>query len=338
MVLLFFLFFFFIGGRPVTLGTDTNTYHEIYNTWSFGFFDSDLEFLFSILTTSLKFIDVSATFWIAFLSFIYLLLIFMAIYRVYDECAVVLLLVTSSLYFWLYGINIIRYGIAFSILLFSSAVYSSSNKKSHAFYIAIFSAIGFHVSILVQAACLIVFNRRISNFLFKFYWIFFIISFLFVIFNIDFLSGVEFILLKIEYYLPSRLLSRFIFYMDVYESNALNIGFSYLLSLSAVVLGAIYRNRIVKNIDQTRISFFELSFFFSVLNIIFLPLFYKYDTFARVLTGFDFFSVFLIYELFSFFFKRKLDRVIVISLFSLFIFYKVIYTGFINGFLNYRFY
>ncbi|WP_221886378.1 hypothetical protein, partial [Vibrio cholerae] len=152
------------------------------------------------------------------------------------------------------------------------------------------------------------------------------------------LSGVEFILLKIDYYLPSRLLSRFIFYMDVYESNALNIGFSYLLSLSAVVLGAIYRNRIVKNIDQTRISFFELSFFFSVLNIIFLPLFYKYDTFARVLTGFDFFSVFLIYELFSFFFKRKLDRVIVISLFSLFIFYKVIYTGFINGFLNYRFY
>ncbi|MFM5716217.1 EpsG family protein [Aeromonas allosaccharophila] len=336
-IFIFIFVLYFIGARPVTLGTDTKSYYDIYNSWAFGVWDSDLEFLFSIVTSLFNYFNIDSYYWIVTLSFVYLLFIFLSIHKIYKNDSIVLMLIFSNLYFWLYGINIIRYGLAFSIILFSSTIYACRMKKTKGFYLFTLSSIGFHISIICQALFLFFYNRFIVNFLFRFYLVIIIASITFYAINIDLLEILIYFFHFFKDYFPERLVSRFFFYMYTYDAKEINLGFSYLMTTLAVFFSAVFRYRIMSNVDRSRYVFFELSFYFSMLNIMFMPFFYKYDTFSRVFTGFEFFSLFLIYELICCFFKIKLERFIILILFSLIMFSKVVYTGFLHGFLSDRF-
>lgn len=336
-IFIFIFVLYFIGARPITLGTDTKAYYDIYDSWTFGFLESDLEFLFSIITSFFKILNIDGFYWIAILSFIYLSFVFLSVHKVYKNGSIVLMLVFSNLYFWLYGINIIRYGLAFSLILFSAATYACEMKKTKTFYLFTLSSIGFHVSIIFQALFLVFYNRRVVNFLFRYYWVVIISSIAFYVIDVDLFGILIYLFQSFQSYFPERLVSRFFFYMYAYDSKEINLGFSYVISILAVFFSAVFRYRIMLNIERARYTFFELSFYFSLLNIIFIPFFYKYDTFSRVFTGFEFFSLFLIYELICYFFKLKFDRFIILVLFSSTMFSKVVYTGFFHGFLSDRF-
>ncbi len=339
-VLFFFvILLFFIGLRPIALGTDTSAYYDIYLTWHPSFLESGLELGFTWITSISKLIDLDAEIWLLLLTFIYLSLIFIAIYKIYENDVVIFLLIFSNLFFWLFAINIIRYGLAFSIFIFAISVYSVNKKRrSISLFFYLVSSIGFHVSILIQILFFLLYSRRVVDFLFKYYLVFIFSSLYLLSISFDLISVLEFLVKTFQNYLPERFSSRFFFYLNDFSGGKeINLGFSFVISLSLVILSASFREFIYLNVTERRRIIFELSFYFSFLNITFLPLLYKYDTFSRILSGFDFFSIFLMYELLSVLLRGHIQKVFSVFILSSLFFYKVVHVGFVNGYLSDRF-
>ncbi|MFM4812484.1 EpsG family protein [Aeromonas dhakensis] len=336
IVCLFILMLFYIGLRPTSLGTDTKSYYELYDFWSASFFDSDLEWLFSCLTSLYRILLLDVKFWIFSLSFIYLFFMFVAINGVFRNDVIVFLLLISSLYFWIYGVNIIRFGISFSIFLYATYIYVANGRVNFPCIILLFAAIGFHNTIIFQALFLFFYKESVADRLLKYYLAPVFLSLLAMTFNVDIMGVVGLIVNIFQGVLPERLVSRFYFYLQTYEYKSLSFGFSYLLSLSIIICSAYLKEYIYKGVDVVRFKFFRLSFYFSLINVCFLPLLYKYDTFSRILSGFDFFTIFLLFELLCLI-PCKVKRLFIVLLGATMLYYKVVYTGFVNGFLNLRF-
>lgn len=333
----FILLLLFIGLRPITLGTDTKQYSDIYQYWKPSLLDSDLEVLFSWYTSFSKMMRIDTEMWFLSLTFVYLLFLFFSIRRIYKENLVVFLLVMSNLFFWLFSINILRYGLAFSFFVYSASIFAKKRKRTPSMLFYLIVAAGFHTTIIIQGLALLLFSRRLVDFLFKYYFFFLIISALLFILNFDLISFFVFFINNLSGYLPERFVSRFYFYFDGYAANEVNIGFSYFVSFFVTVLSGFLRKFICAGIDGGRYFFFEMSFYFSLFNLMILPLVYKFDTFSRVLSGFDFFSVFLMCELIFLLFKGKGERVFFVIFISSLFFCKLVYSGFANGFLSDRF-
>lgn len=336
IISLFILMLFYLGLRPTSLGTDTKNYYELYNSWSVSFFDSDLEWLFSCLTSLYKILLIDVKLWIFSLSFLYLFFMFFAINGVFRNDVIVFLLLISNLYFWIYGVNIIRFGISFSIFLYATYIYVSNGRMNFSCIILLFAAMGFHNTIIFQALFLLFYKESVVERLFKYYLVPVLLSLLAMTFNVDIIGIVGFLINLFQGVLPERLVSRFYFYLQTYEYKSLSFGFSYLMSLSIMIFSAYSKEFIYNRVDAVRFKFFRLSFYFSLINVCFLPLLYKYDTFSRILSGFDFFTIFLLFELLCLI-PCKVKRLFIVLLGATMLYYKVVYTGFVNGFLNLRF-
>lgn len=333
----FILLLFFIGLRPITLGTDTKQYTDIYQFWKPSLLDSDLEVLFSWYTSFFKMMKVDTEIWFLSLTFVYLFFLFFSIRRIYKENLAVFLLIISNLFFWLFSINILRYGLAFSFVVYSASIFAKKRRKTPSVLFYLIAAAGFHTTIIIQGLALLLFNRRLVDFLFKYYFFLLITSALLFVLNFDLISLFGFFIKNLNGYLPERFVSRFYFYVDGYAANEINIGFSYLVSFFVTVCSGRLRKAICAKVNETRCFFFEVSFYFSLFNLMVLPLVYKFDTFSRVLSGFDFFSVFLMYELICFLLKEKNKRVLFVVFISSLFFFKLVYSGFANNFLSDRF-
>lgn len=331
---------FYVGFRPLSLGSDTESYSEIYNEWDLGIFDSGFEYSFSFLFYLFSLIGVDYSIVQFFLSFIFFLLVFVGIYRVYGRDAwISFVFIFSFTEVWAYSINILRYGLAFSVFLFFLAFSFASDKLRPRYLIsAAVVSIGFHYSVVVLWFLYLLFSNRLFLIFRSYYFVLVIFSFCLFLLGFDFISFFYNMFFPFFDYLPVRISSRVYEYFDNYDFSALNLGFSYILVLLSVFLSSFYYERFAGYIssESMRLIFFKFSFVSSVVFLVFYPLFFTYDVFARVLSGFGFFSIFLLFEIIMMVFTRS-SAIIVIFLTSFLLFSKLVFLGFSSGFLSPRF-
>lgn len=343
------LVMFFVGVRPVTLGTDTAEYYQIFYEYDSIF--GGLEYLVSLLILSLNYFNFGAGLFIFFVSCLFIGPISYVLIKQY-KYSFFLLLIFSSLVFWLFAINVIRQGVALSFVVLAMYYISiNDGNRNYKFYLASLFSIGFHVSAIFPIFMLfIASNRKIREILIGAFPILFVLTIGIVFFGFDVLAVMHSIITFSSPYLPERLVVKFYQYYSDINSEELKLGFSYLISFLVVAL-SFYRlrtdrykkyNRVSKSqicaLDKLDINkiFFELSLFMSMIFVLLFPVFYKFAVFSRVLSYFDFFSIFLVCHLICFNFSRKVSWLIVVVLSSVF-FTKLVLTGYQYGFLTDRF-
>lgn len=332
----FLLLFLFIGLRPVTLGTDTISYFNIYETFNFGVFDSGLEYIFSFFVIIFKSFNLNFSYFLAFLSLLFLSGIAFFSRSFYRNDISFLLLVVSSLGFWLYSVNILRGGIAFSFFLIGLVFYMDYGRRSLGFLISFCVAIGFHISILVPFLILYFLPRVFLNKNINKIPLVIITSLILYFTGFDIVSILYDLVFSLQGYLPDRLVSKFFIYYYSTDFQPSKIGFSYFLSLFMVML-SIYYIKKHKKIAMNRVhNLFVLSIFFVSIFLIFYPLFINFSVFSRVLSSFEFFYIILIYELIKLNIRPK-HVMFLTLLFSSLLFVKVVITGFSYNFLMDRF-
>ena len=333
---IFLLVFLFVGLRPVSLGTDTLSYFEIYESWNYGVFDSGLEYIFSFLVTSFKYFNLDFSYFLAFLTSIFLAGIFVFWKGFFKGDAVFLLLVFSTLNFWLFSLNIIRNGIAFSFLLIGIYFFIKKGRGSLGLYLSLLLAIGFHISIIFAIVALMLFSKRvISNNINKIP-ILLAFSQLLVFLGIDLLQIFHTLIVMFQGYLPDRLVSRFFLYLSLDGSNPLRIGYTYYLNLVVLLFSLFFEKKYRNRSSAEDHYLYLLSIFFVAIFVLLYPMIYKYSAFSRVLSNFEFFHIILLFKMIKLNIKSRHAFILLLMISSLF-FLKVVISGFSYNFLMDRF-
>lgn len=333
---IFLLLFLFIGLRPITLGTDTVNYFDIYQTFNFGVFDSGLEYAFSFFVILFKSFNLDFSYFLAFLCLLFLSGIAFFSRSFYRNDISFLLLVVSSLGFWLFSVNIVRGGIAFSFFLIGLVFYMDYGRRSLGFLISFCVAIGFHISIAVAFLILYFLPRGALNKNINKIPLVVITSLILYFTGFDIVSILYDLVFSLQSYLPDRLVSKFFIYYYSTDFQPSKIGFSYFLSLFMVMLSIFYIKKHKKIAVDRAHDLFVLSIFFVSIFLVFYPLFINFSVFSRVLSSFEFFYIILVYELIKLNIRPK-HVMFIILLFSSLLFVKVVITGFSYNFLMDRF-
>lgn len=339
-VILLFWFSVFFGLRPMTLGTDTSTYREIYDMWSFHVFDSGLEYFFSTIFYSFNYLGFDYLYVQFFLSFIFFLFVLIFIYSVYGRDAwLVCMLLIGVFELWSYTINTLRYGLAFSFFLSALPFILLSSRLKY-FYILFFGflSFGMHYSVAVLWFFLLSYSDSVFSFLRRYFLFFIVPSLLAALSSFDVVDFLFNNLTWLFEYLPGRIPDKLYQYYNDHEMLSLKIGFSYFFIFFVVVCVWLFMGRIVSLIcnDYLRYSIFKIAFLFSNAFLITYPFFSDYDVFARALSGLGFFYIFLLIELILSLFDRR-SSVFIVLFISFLLFLKIVIVGFSNGFLSPRF-
>ncbi len=166
------------------MGTDTLEYKYIYDNWIFGFFDSDIDALFSFVTTMLKNLSASFDLWLCVLFFIFISPLLYVLHKVYST-QLIFLLIASSTNFWLYSINIIRQGMAVSIYMLAVYFYLQYGRRDWRWMFCAICAIGMHLSIIVPVIFLLCYGNGMRRLILKNLFFIFILFFVLTLVGFD---------------------------------------------------------------------------------------------------------------------------------------------------------
>lgn len=333
---LFSLLVLFIGLRPITLGTDTVNYLEIYEGWDFGVLGSGLEYFFSFLVSALKYFNAPFSSLLVLIFLFFLLGIFVFWRSFFKGEYAFLLLVVSTTSFWLYSLNIMRNGVAFSFFLIGVCYYFKEGKNSIGFYVSFMAALGFHISILFPFLVLYFYPRNCISSNINKILIFVIFSFLLFLVGFNFIEFISSIVTFFQGVLPERLVSRFFLYFSMDQDHSLKIGYSYFLNLAVLLAGIFYEKKHKVKAGFESHELYKMSLFFVSIFVVLYPLIYSYSVFTRMVSTFEFFHIVLIFKLIHLNFKKNHATTLIVLMSSLF-FIKVIVTGFLYNFLMHRF-
>lgn len=175
---------FLVGLREYNVGTDTGNY---YNKLWLGNSEINFssEFMFDLLAIILRNFDLSYTFFLFLVSFLFYVFLYGALKKYTKQFKSNLFFAffaCLSLFFFLsMSINIIRQGISLSLLLFSYTLWVERKSKLFIF-IFIFLALAFHLTSVVPILIFIIsifFSKyKFLNFLVFIYFLMILISYL----------------------------------------------------------------------------------------------------------------------------------------------------------------
>ena len=155
---------FFIGLRPISkLFTDTPAYVEEYRT---GLMEmKTYEYMWNFFFYLFRSLDISVHFWFTFIAYIYIGCIWITCKNLYkSEMWYSFLLFISTFFFFGYGVNVLRAGVASSVLLCGISYllrYKGCKKAWGMYFLTSLMAFGIHNASIISALCIF------GGFLFK---------------------------------------------------------------------------------------------------------------------------------------------------------------------------
>lgn len=176
---------FYIGGRENTIGVDTYNYNFIFDVYKDSdSFVSRKDFFFDFFTYSIS-KSVDFYFFLIICAFIYIFGAFVGLKRIFQkDFYLPFLLFLISPYFFQFGINVMRNGIAASLLLITISCYHNGDKKWKVVIYTIL-ALGFHISMIIPIIMFVI-SKYIKKIEFVFF--FWLVSILFGLLNINLIA------------------------------------------------------------------------------------------------------------------------------------------------------
>jgi len=323
----------FFGLRPISLGSDTQAYQDIYDGWNQGILQTGLEPVFSAIIVILKSFNLSARSLFIFISLVFNGIIILVFTKYFKKHNIIILLLIASFPYWSFNINVLRSGLAWSIFFLATALWAQNRKSLIPLLCLI--AMGIHITIAIPFFILL-FSRVPLRILDHF----FIPILLGILLYSLFIGNLKEIILVVNHlpFLPERLVYKLSMYINAtYEATELKIGISYFSMLFITIFSYLNRQKIYSYYQQRQDIkfrlFIELSLYLTMIYLLTYPLLYFHHVFARITMYFSPFFTIVLYAVISSFFTYRDKLILIIGLSSV-LYLKFIYTGYLNDFLT----